>query len=116
MRILVSLTARKKTFILILPSTPTIVLVGRESFPSFFTAHIPHPDKNHWLGEHLIVPHIMSIEKPVSPTEVEAAERSDDSGEGPSWTEAEETAIRHKLDWQIVPTITILYLLCFLDR
>ncbi|KAK6216217.1 hypothetical protein LQW54_003791 [Pestalotiopsis sp. IQ-011] len=58
----------------------------------------------------------MSIEKPVSPTEVEAAERSDDSVEGPSWTEAEETAIRHKLDWQIVPTITILYLLCFLDR
>lgn len=65
----------------------------------------------------MIAPPTMSIEKPVSPpTEVEAAEKSDDSVEGPSWTEAEETAIRHKLDWQIVPTITILYLLCFLDR
>lgn len=33
-----------------------------------------------------------------------------------TWTEAEETAIRHKIDWQIVPILTLMYLLCFLDR
>lgn len=33
-----------------------------------------------------------------------------------AWTETEETAIRHKLDWQIVPIVTLMYLLCFLDR
>lgn len=32
------------------------------------------------------------------------------------WTEAEETALRHKIDRHIVPIVTILYLLCFLDR
>jgi hypothetical protein len=58
----------------------------------------------------------MSVEKSDSPAEVETGEKSDDSIEEPSWTEAEETALRHKLDWQIVPTVTVLYLLCFLDR
>ncbi len=38
------------------------------------------------------------------------------SDEEITWTEAEETAIRHKLDWQIVPIVTLMYLLCFLDR
>ena len=33
-----------------------------------------------------------------------------------TWDEKEETAIRHKLDWQIVPIVTLMYLLCFLDR
>ncbi|KAI1376527.1 MFS general substrate transporter [Hypoxylon crocopeplum] len=42
--------------------------------------------------------------------------KSEGSSEAPSWTVAEETAIRRKLDWQLVPTVTILYLLCFLDR
>ncbi|KAL7625286.1 hypothetical protein AAE478_004502 [Parahypoxylon ruwenzoriense] len=43
--------------------------------------------------------------------------KSDGSSEAaPSWTVAEEAAIRRKLDWQLVPTVTILYLLCFLDR
>ncbi|KAI0834715.1 MFS general substrate transporter [Hypoxylon sp. FL0890] len=42
--------------------------------------------------------------------------KSEGSSERPSWTVAEETAVRRKLDWQLVPTITILYLLCFLDR
>ncbi|EGS23383.1 uncharacterized protein CTHT_0000710 [Thermochaetoides thermophila DSM 1495] len=32
------------------------------------------------------------------------------------WTEAEETAIRHKIDWHLVPWVTLLYMLCFLDR
>ncbi|KAK3714780.1 hypothetical protein LTR37_007514 [Vermiconidia calcicola] len=33
-----------------------------------------------------------------------------------TWTEEEETRVRHKLDWQIVPMVTVLYLMCFLDR
>ncbi|KAI1735103.1 major facilitator superfamily domain-containing protein [Xylaria scruposa] len=33
-----------------------------------------------------------------------------------SWTVEEETVVRRKLDRQLVPMITILYLLCFLDR
>ncbi|KAF2160912.1 hypothetical protein M409DRAFT_28790 [Zasmidium cellare ATCC 36951] len=33
-----------------------------------------------------------------------------------TWTEEEETRVRRKLDWQIVPMVTVLYLMCFLDR
>ncbi|KAL0471107.1 major facilitator superfamily domain-containing protein [Neurospora intermedia] len=33
-----------------------------------------------------------------------------------SWTDAEETAIRRKIDWHCVPIVTLLYMLCFLDR
>lgn len=33
-----------------------------------------------------------------------------------TWTVEEETAIRRKLDWHIVPLVTLLYLLCFIDR
>lgn len=32
------------------------------------------------------------------------------------WTEEEEKAIRHKIDWHTVPLVTLLYMLCFLDR
>jgi len=32
------------------------------------------------------------------------------------WTDDEETRIRRKLDFRIVPLVTLLYLLCFLDR
>lgn len=32
------------------------------------------------------------------------------------WSEAEETAIRRKIDWHTVPIVTLLYMLCFLDR
>ncbi|KAK0634310.1 major facilitator superfamily domain-containing protein [Bombardia bombarda] len=32
------------------------------------------------------------------------------------WTEAEETAVRRKIDWHTVPLVTLLYMLCFLDR
>lgn len=28
-----------------------------------------------------------------------------------TWTEEEETAVRRKLDWQIVPMVTVLYLM-----
>jgi len=34
----------------------------------------------------------------------------------PSWTVAEEKAVRWKLDLALVPMVTLLYLLCFLDR
>lgn len=32
------------------------------------------------------------------------------------WTEEEEKAVRRKLDLKIVPIVTVLFLLCFLDR
>jgi hypothetical protein len=32
------------------------------------------------------------------------------------WTDDEERKIRRKLDFRIVPIVTLLYLLCFLDR
>lgn len=41
---------------------------------------------------------------------------SEGSLDTPQWTEEEEKTVRRKLDWQVVPTVTILYLLCFLDR
>ncbi|KAK1773761.1 major facilitator superfamily domain-containing protein [Copromyces sp. CBS 386.78] len=33
-----------------------------------------------------------------------------------SWTDAEERAIRRKIDWHCVPIVTVLYMFCFLDR
>ncbi|KAI5924830.1 major facilitator superfamily domain-containing protein [Camillea tinctor] len=42
--------------------------------------------------------------------------KSEGSVDSPNWTVEEETEVRRKLDWQLVPTVTILYLLCFLDR
>ncbi|RDI80888.1 hypothetical protein Vi05172_g9109 [Venturia inaequalis] len=33
-----------------------------------------------------------------------------------TWTDEEENALRRKLDFRIVPLITLLYLLCFIDR
>ncbi|KAI0377979.1 MFS general substrate transporter [Hypomontagnella monticulosa] len=50
------------------------------------------------------------------PEAVALETKSEGSSDVPSWTVAEETAVRRKLDWQLVPTVTILYLLCFLDR
>ncbi|KAI5862941.1 MFS general substrate transporter [Durotheca rogersii] len=50
------------------------------------------------------------------PDAVAVETKSDGSAEGPGWTVEEETVVRRKLDWQLVPTVTILYLLCFLDR
>ncbi|KAL2262577.1 hypothetical protein VTK26DRAFT_907 [Humicola hyalothermophila] len=32
------------------------------------------------------------------------------------WSAEEEAAIRHKIDWHTVPLVTVLYMLCFLDR
>ena len=49
-----------------------------------------------------------------------AEQQQEDISEGsldtPQWTKEEEDAVRRKLDWQVVPTVTVLYLLCFLDR
>jgi hypothetical protein len=42
--------------------------------------------------------------------------KSESSGDEVDWTEAEETAIRRKIDRRIVPLVTVLYLFCFLDR
>ena len=36
-----------------------------------------------------------------------------DSGEEPSWTEDEEREVRRRIDWRVVPLVTVLYLLCF---
>ncbi|KAI1201152.1 major facilitator superfamily domain-containing protein [Nemania serpens] len=50
------------------------------------------------------------------PEAVMCEDKSSVSAESPSWTVEEETVIRRKLDRQLVPMLTILYLLCFLDR
>lgn len=42
--------------------------------------------------------------------------KSESSGDEVDWTDAEETAIRRKIDRRIVPLVTVLYLFCFLDR
>ncbi|KAF2969385.1 hypothetical protein GQX73_g4192 [Xylaria multiplex] len=50
------------------------------------------------------------------PDAVMVEDKSSDSVESPGWTTEEETVVRRKLDRQLVPMLTILYLLCFLDR
>jgi hypothetical protein len=50
------------------------------------------------------------------PETVMLEDKNSESVDSPSWTVEEETAVRRKLDWQLVPMVTILYLLCFLDR
>jgi len=57
-----------------------------------------------------------SHEKAVATDAKHLEEQSHSSDEEITWTEAEEASIRHKLDWQIVPIVTLMYLLCFLDR
>lgn len=44
------------------------------------------------------------------------SESKSELGNGMQWTEEEETVLRHKMDWRTVPWVTVLYLLCFLDR
>jgi hypothetical protein len=34
----------------------------------------------------------------------------------PEWTLEDEKRIRNRMDWRIVPTVFVLYLLCFIDR
>ncbi|KAK2008883.1 major facilitator superfamily transporter [Colletotrichum eremochloae] len=55
----------------------------------------------------------------MEPTAVDEKSGPVDYTESPTpfeWTEDEERAIRRKLDWHTVPLVTLLYLLCFLDR
>lgn len=42
--------------------------------------------------------------------------KSEDSSSEPTWTPEEERAVRRKLDLRLVPPVTLLYLLCFIDR
>lgn len=58
----------------------------------------------------------MAEEKDVSDRVVVEESKRDFLPGEVTWTEEEETHVRRKLDWQIVPVCTILYLMCFLDR
>lgn len=58
----------------------------------------------------------MDSEKVAMDTTKHMEVASDSSREEITWTEAEEKVIRNKLDWQTVPIVTLMYLLCFLDR
>ncbi len=44
------------------------------------------------------------------------SDKSFESHEELEWTAAEEATVRRKLDVHIVPLVTLLYLLCFIDR
>lgn len=61
-------------------------------------------------------PAIMADVNEKHPNSRHFEESSQSSNEDVVWDEAEEARIRHKLDWQIVPIVTLMYLLCFLDR
>ncbi|KAI0396139.1 MFS general substrate transporter [Xylariaceae sp. FL0594] len=50
------------------------------------------------------------------PEAVVLEDKVSESIDGPGWTVEEETRVRRKLDRQLVPMVTLLYLLCFLDR
>jgi len=50
------------------------------------------------------------------PEAIMLEDKGSESLDAPAWTVEEETRVRRKLDRQLVPMVTILYLLCFLDR
>ncbi|KAA8911743.1 major facilitator superfamily domain-containing protein [Sphaerosporella brunnea] len=65
----------------------------------------------------------MSTTEKMSTTELEKAlpgqstpVSSSTEGIEKEWTEAEEKILRNRVDWYIIPLVTFLYLLCFLDR
>ena len=41
---------------------------------------------------------------------------SDDESSSREWTELDEKRIRRKIDWRLIPTVFLLYLMCFIDR
>lgn len=51
-----------------------------------------------------------------SPSSSDKGEEISGGNEDLTWTEEEEKKIRRKLDFHVVPLVTLLYLLCFLDR
>jgi hypothetical protein len=59
------------------------------------------------------IPHDKELE-----SEVVMAEKASDNGDHASmeWNELDEKRIRQRMDWRIVPTVFVLYLLCFIDR
>jgi hypothetical protein len=56
------------------------------------------------------------IESPVSPPSYTSDKQEQDGNADLTWTDDEEKKIRRKLDFRLVPIVTVLYLLCFLDR
>lgn len=55
-------------------------------------------------------------EKPVVET-IAAEKVSSNEGDIPiEWTDEDEKRIRRRMDVRIVPTVFVLYLLCFIDR
>lgn len=45
-----------------------------------------------------------------------SASHADSISDTEEWTAEEEKAVVRKLDWRVVPLVTVLYLLCFIDR
>ncbi|KAG9237417.1 major facilitator superfamily domain-containing protein [Amylocarpus encephaloides] len=41
---------------------------------------------------------------------------SDEESSSREWTDLDEKRIRRKIDWRLIPTVFILYLMCFIDR
>lgn len=52
------------------------------------------------------------VEKTVLAEELSNKSDADLRSGALDWTEEEETALRHKMDWRVVPWVTVLYLLC----
>ena len=50
-------------------------------------------------------------------SEAVMAEKASDNSDHASmeWNELDEKRIRERMDWRIVPTVFVLYLLCFID-
>jgi len=57
------------------------------------------------------------VPEQVSSIEKEKWDEIETSGSTtPEWTLEDEKRIRNRMDWRIVPTVFVLYLLCFIDR
>lgn len=41
---------------------------------------------------------------------------SDEDSVSREWNDEDERRIRQRMDWRIIPTVFILYLMCFIDR
>ncbi|KAL6235276.1 hypothetical protein BDW75DRAFT_230457 [Aspergillus navahoensis] len=61
-----------------------------------------------------IAEHVEESKSPSS-TEVES-EKKDEHGLTPEFDREAEARLRRKIDWYIVPTVSLMYLFCFIDR
>ena len=43
-------------------------------------------------------------------------EKYETVSDGELWSAEEEACVRRRLDWRLIPLLTVLYLLCFTDR